>query len=182
MWLTEVGTPVAATDGDDGELGDDDGGADGGGDFLGGLDAETDVAFGVTDDDDAANYMSECECRCRGMGKDIRLETCALTGTGLLLDGLDLHDLILELWQEEVDDLVLLDWQRVQVDPVALSVSILALSRACMPCIATHSSIDFILPALTRRPSLVLRQCQYVLHSMRKLVYAYTGCHSCIPC
>ena len=45
MWFTEVGAPVAAADGKDGELGDDDGGADGGGDFFGGLDAETDVAF-----------------------------------------------------------------------------------------------------------------------------------------
>jgi hypothetical protein len=28
----------------------------------------------------------------------------------------DLHNLILELWQEEVDNLVLLDWERVKVD------------------------------------------------------------------
>jgi hypothetical protein len=69
--LTEVGAPVAAADGEDGELGDDDGGADSGSDFLGGLDAETDVAFGVADDDDG-------------------LESGALTGAGLLLDGLDL--------------------------------------------------------------------------------------------
>lgn len=68
---TEVGTPVSTTDGDDAELGDDDGGADGGSDFLGGLDAETDVALGVTNDDNG-------------------LETSSLTGTGLLLDGLDL--------------------------------------------------------------------------------------------
>lgn len=69
--FTKVGAPVAAADGDDGELRDDDGGANGSGDFLGGLDAETDVALGVTDDDNG-------------------LETGALTGTGLLLDGLDL--------------------------------------------------------------------------------------------
>jgi len=50
--LTEVGTPVTATDGHDGELGDDDGGADSSCDFLGGLDSETDVALRVTDDDD----------------------------------------------------------------------------------------------------------------------------------
>jgi hypothetical protein len=68
---TEVGTPVAATDGDDAELGDDDGGTDGGGHLLGGLDAETDVALGVANDDNG-------------------LEARALTGTGLLLDGLDL--------------------------------------------------------------------------------------------
>lgn len=69
--LTKVGTPVTATDGDNVELGDDDGGTDGGSDFLGGLDTETDVAVGVTDEDDG-------------------LEAGALTGTGLLLDGLDL--------------------------------------------------------------------------------------------
>jgi len=68
---TEVGAPVSATDGDDGQLGDDDSGADGGSNLLGGLDAETDVALGVTNDDDG-------------------LEASALTGTGLLLDGLDL--------------------------------------------------------------------------------------------
>lgn len=71
MRLTKVGTPVTSSDGDDAELGDDDGGADGGSDFLGGLDAETDVALGVTNDDNS-------------------LESGSLTGTGLLLDGLDL--------------------------------------------------------------------------------------------
>jgi len=68
---TKVGTPVSATDGDDAELSDDDGGADSSSDFLRGLDSETDVALGVTD-------------------KDNSLETGTLTGTGLLLDGLDL--------------------------------------------------------------------------------------------
>ena len=71
MRLTEGGAPVTAAHRDDAELGDDDGGADGGSDFLRGLDAETDVALRVTDDNDG-------------------LETGALTGTGLLLDGLDL--------------------------------------------------------------------------------------------
>ena len=71
MGETEVGAPVTATDGDDAELGDDDGSADSSSDFLGGLDAETDMALGVTDDDDG-------------------LEAGTLTGTGLLLDGLDL--------------------------------------------------------------------------------------------
>lgn len=71
MGETEVGAPVTTTDGDDAELGDDDGGTDGSSDFLGGLDTETDVALGVTNDDDG-------------------LEPGALTGTGLLLDGLDL--------------------------------------------------------------------------------------------
>jgi hypothetical protein len=68
---TEVGSPVSAADGDDAELGDDDGGTDSSSDFLRRLDSETDVALGVTD-------------------KDNGLETGTLTGTGLLLDGLDL--------------------------------------------------------------------------------------------
>ena len=71
MGLTEVGTPVTTTDGDDAELSDDDGSADSSSDFLGGLDTETDVALGITNDDNG-------------------LESGALTGTGLLLDGLDL--------------------------------------------------------------------------------------------
>lgn len=71
MRLTKVGTPVTSPDGQNSELGNGNGGADGGSDFLGGLDTETDVALGVTDDDDG-------------------LEAGTLTGTGLLLDGLDL--------------------------------------------------------------------------------------------
>lgn len=69
--LTKVGTPVTSSDGQNGKLGNGDGGANGGSDFLGGLDTETDVALGVTDEDDS-------------------LETGTLTSTGLLLDGLDL--------------------------------------------------------------------------------------------
>ena len=71
MRLTEVGTPVTSSDGHNAELGDDDGSADGGCDFLGGLDTEANVALTVTDDNDG-------------------LEAGTLTGTGLLLDGLDL--------------------------------------------------------------------------------------------
>jgi hypothetical protein len=69
--LTKVGSPVTSSDGENAQLGDDDGGTDGGCDFLGGLDSETNVALGVTDDNDS-------------------LETGTLTGTGLLLDGFDL--------------------------------------------------------------------------------------------
>lgn len=72
MGGTKVGSPVTTTDGDDAQLGDDDGSTDGGGNLLGGLDAETDVALGVTNDDNG-------------------LETGTLTSTGLLLDGLDLY-------------------------------------------------------------------------------------------
>lgn len=68
---TEVGAPVTPSHGNDAQLGDDDGGADGGRDFLGGLDAEADVALGVANDDNG-------------------LEPGPLTGAGLLLNGLDL--------------------------------------------------------------------------------------------
>lgn len=95
--LTESSTPVTSTDGDDGELSEDDSATDGSCDFLRALHTETDVSIEVTNGDE-------------------RLEACALTGTGLLLHGHDLHDLILELGQEEVDNLVLLDGEREEVD------------------------------------------------------------------
>ena len=110
--LTEVGTPVTSSDGHNAELGDDDGGADGGRDFLGGLDTETNVTLGVTNDDDG-------------------LEAGTLTGTGLLLDGLDLHDLILELGEEEVDNLVLLDGERVEVAVKLLVAASCDLGESC---------------------------------------------------
>lgn len=68
---SQVGSPVASADGQDGQFGDDDGGADRGGDFFGCLDSQTHVALRVADDNDS-------------------LETCALTGSGLLLHGFDL--------------------------------------------------------------------------------------------
>jgi hypothetical protein len=47
---------------------------------------------------------------------DESLEACSLTGTSLLLDGHNLHNLILELGQENVDDLVLFDGEGEEVD------------------------------------------------------------------
>jgi len=95
---TDLVTPVTSSDGDDSELGGDDGTTDGSGDFLSGLNTETDVSVVISNDDEG-------------------LESGSLTGTGLLLDGHDLDDLILELGAEEViDDLVLLDGEREEVD------------------------------------------------------------------
>jgi hypothetical protein len=71
VWVSEVGTPVATTNGHDRQLRDDDGSANGSCDFLGGLDAETDVTLAVTDDNDG-------------------LESGTLTSASLLLDWLDL--------------------------------------------------------------------------------------------
>ena len=72
MWFTDVGAPVAAADGQDRQLGDDDGGADGGSDFLRSLDAETNMAFGVANDNNG-------------------LEAGTLAGAGLLLHRFDLE-------------------------------------------------------------------------------------------
>lgn len=95
--LTESRTPVTSSDGNDGELGNVDGGANGSSNLLSGLDTETNVAIGVTD-------------------KDNSLKSGALTGTGLLLDRLDVHNLVLEAGKELVDDLELLDGKSVVVD------------------------------------------------------------------
>jgi hypothetical protein len=70
--LSKIAAPVSATNGNDAQLGDDYGGADCSGDFFGRLDAEADVALRVSDDYDG-------------------LESSALTGASLLLDGLDLE-------------------------------------------------------------------------------------------
>lgn len=94
---TQVGTPVTSSDWDDRQLGDDDGSLDSGSNFLGGLDTQTNVTVGVTNDDNS-------------------LHSGSLTGSGLLLDRSDLHNLVLQLWEQLVNDLVFLDWQRVQVD------------------------------------------------------------------
>lgn len=97
VWLTQWVTPVTTSDGDDGKLGQDNGSSDGTSDFLCALDTETQVTVKVTNGDKG-------------------LESGTLTGTGLLLDRHDLHDLVLELGEEEVDDLVLLDGEGEEVD------------------------------------------------------------------
>ena len=121
MRKTQVCTPVASSNWQNAQLSDDNGSTDGSCDFLGCLDTETNVSLRIANNNDS-------------------LESSSLTGTSLLLDGLDLyliessastspnlpllslpgisylHNLILQLWQEEVDNLVLLDGQRVQVD------------------------------------------------------------------
>ena len=97
MGFLNVVTPVTSSNGDDRQLGDDDGTSDGGSNFLGDLDTETDVTVKVTDSNES-------------------LESGSLTGRGLLLNGRDGHDFVLQGRQELVDDLVLLDGQREEVD------------------------------------------------------------------
>ena len=97
MGLLNVVTPVSPPDGNDAQLGDNDGSPDSSGDLLGTLDSETDVTVKVTDGNES-------------------LESGSLTGRGLLLDGSDGHDLVLQVGKELVDDLVLLDGEREEVD------------------------------------------------------------------
>ena len=97
MGLSELCAPVPAADGDDAELCEDNGAADGGGHLLCALDAQAEVPVKVANGDK-------------------RLEARALTGARLLLHRHDLHDLVLELGEEQVDDLVLFDGEREEVD------------------------------------------------------------------
>lgn len=90
--LSELGTPVTTSDRDNGELGQDDSGADGVGNLLGALDAETNVALVVTNDDGG-------------------LESGSLSGTGLFLYGLDLENFVLEFGEKVFDDFGFLDRQ-----------------------------------------------------------------------
>ena len=97
MGLPNLVPPVTPPHRDDRQLSQNDSTTNGGGDFLAALDAKSNVAVTVTDDDEG-------------------LETGTLTGTGLLLNGHDFHDLVLEGRAEVVDDLVLLDWEGMEVD------------------------------------------------------------------
>jgi len=103
VWGSELGTPITTADRDQVDLGVEDSTTDGCGDLLAGLPAKTDVTVTVTNSDEA-------------------LEASALTGGGLLLDRGDPHDIILErdltftFTEHMINDLVLLDRERVEVD------------------------------------------------------------------
>jgi hypothetical protein len=121
VWLSNVRTPVTSSDGDNGEFGGDDGTSDGGSDFLGTLDTETNVTVGgcsiSTERLDVerpapSNLHSPVEVT-DGNGS---LESGSLTGRRLFLDWGDGHDLVLQGWEEDVDNLELFDGQREQVD------------------------------------------------------------------
>jgi len=96
--LSDLVTPVTLSDGDEVKLGVDDGTLDGTLDFLVDLSSDTEMAIVVTDEDNA-------------------FESGSLTGSGLLLDGLNLHDFFLELtFQKGVDNLGFLNRDGESVD------------------------------------------------------------------
>lgn len=101
MDLSDLVTPIATTDRDEGELSAHEGTTDSNGDFLGDLDSETDVTVLISNN---ANS----------------LKASSLSGLGLLLDGNDLHNLIGELavlnFEEFINNLGFLDGDGVSVD------------------------------------------------------------------
>ena len=53
MWLSDTATPISSANGNDTEFGKDHGAANGSCDFLGALNAETNVAVAVADDNES---------------------------------------------------------------------------------------------------------------------------------
>jgi len=96
---SDLVTPVSSSDWDDSQFGSIDCSSDGSSNFLSALDSETNVSIAVSNDDKS-------------------LESSSLTGSGLLLDGHDLHDFVLKfvLGDESIDDLVFFDWHGKEVD------------------------------------------------------------------
>lgn len=106
MDITDLVTPETSSDGDERKLGADEGTLDSNLDFLGNLDSKTNVTVVITDGNNS-------------------LKAGSLTGSGLLLNRDNLHDLIRELdlftaltslLNKEVNDFGLLDGDGVGID------------------------------------------------------------------
>merc|ERR1719399_2629039 len=99
MRQADLVTPVAAANRNQVQLGGDDASTNRRCKLLGALVAEADVPVAVAD-------------------SDVADEAGVLPGARLLLHGHDLHHIVLELLrrEEDVNDLVLLDGKRVQID------------------------------------------------------------------
>ena len=97
LGLPNLVPPITSPHKDHKQLSQNDGTTNGGGEFLAALDAKSNVAVTVTNNNEG-------------------LETGMLSGTSLLLNGHDFHDLIFEAGAELADDLVLLNWEGMEVD------------------------------------------------------------------
>jgi len=101
MHATDLVSPISSTDRDKVELGRNEGTLDGNLHFLGDLDSETDVTVHISDNNNS-------------------FEAGSLSGLSLLLDGDDLHDLIVKfgvlILEEFVDNTGFLDGDGVSVD------------------------------------------------------------------
>ena len=95
--FTELSTPVTSSDGDDRKFCEDNCATNCSCDFLRALDTQPNMTIGIANSDEG-------------------LESCTLTGTSLFLNGHDLHHLVFEFWEEKVDNLKLLHWEREEID------------------------------------------------------------------
>jgi len=97
MRCAEVGTPITTANWDNRKLGEDDCTADSRRDFFCAFDTKTDMAVKVPDGNEG-------------------LETCALASASLFLHGHNLHNFILQVGEEKVDDLKLFHWKGEKID------------------------------------------------------------------
>jgi hypothetical protein len=107
MDVSDLVSPIASSDGNEGEFGGNEGTLDGNLHFFGDLDTETDVTVVISNGNEG-------------------LEASSLSGLGLLLDGDNFHDFVgkfnlsslvgLLLGDEFFDNLGFLDWDSVSVD------------------------------------------------------------------
>ena len=95
MRSSNVATPVSSSNGDDGKLGKDNGSSDGKSNFLTAFHTKTKVPVAIANNNKG-------------------LESGSLSSGRLLLDRHDLQHFILKIWEENVNNLVLLDGKRRQ--------------------------------------------------------------------
>jgi len=99
---SDLVSPVSSSNGDNRELSENDGSSDSSRDFLSALDSKSNMSVSISNDDES-------------------FESGSLSGSSLLLNGHDLHNLILDLGSKEViDDLVFLDRESEKIDLLEL--------------------------------------------------------------
>jgi len=95
---SDLVSPISSSDWDDSQFGGGDCSSDGSGNFLCAFNSETDVSIEISDNNES-------------------LESGSLSGSGLLLNGHNLDDFVLQFGsKEEIDDLGFFDGERKEVD------------------------------------------------------------------